>query len=195
MNEENLRYTIEHGIYGTPKGSSELKSKIRVGDHIVVYVGKIGCSELCESFAAVLEVVSDWRRSSKPTWPDEVRDNEVKYPWVVDVRVLASGKVLIDEVYSELSKILPLEKSQSKLSKSKRVIRFGTKLRRFGMNFSKKPVSNELCELIMRRLRAGSKVAFEHETVKDWLREIGEVLGYYVKTEFESGGYRFDVVW
>jgi predicted RNA-binding protein len=187
MNEENLRYTIEHGIYGTPKGSSELKSKIRVGDRIVVYVRKRGCSELCESFAAVLEVVSDWRRSSKPTWPDEVRDNEVKYPWVVDVRVLASGKVLIDEVYSELSKILPLEESQGKLS--------GSKLRIFGMNFSKKPVSNELCELIMRRLRAGSKVAFEHETVKDWLREIGEVLGYYVRTEFESGGYRFDVAW
>jgi len=54
---------------------------------------------------------------------------------------------------------------------------------------------HELCELIMRRLRAGSKVAFEHETVKDWLREIGEMLGYYVRTEFESDGYRFDVVW
>jgi predicted RNA-binding protein len=160
MSEENLRYTIEHGIYGTPKGSSELKSKIRVGDHIIVYVGKIGCSELCESFATVLEVVSDWRRSSKPTWPDEVRDNEVKYPWVIDVRVLASGKVPIDEVYSELSKILPLEKSQGKLSKSKRVIGFGTKLRIFGMNFSKKTVPNELCELIMRRLRAINEAMF-----------------------------------
>jgi len=188
MNEENLRYTIEHGIYGIPnKRAERLVQQVRVGDHIVVYVMKKGCSELCESFAAVLEVVSDWRRSSKPTWPDEVRDNEVKYPWVVDVRVLASGKVPIDEVYSELSKILPLEESQGKLS--------GSKLRIFGMNFSKKPVSNELCELIMRRLRAGSKVAFEHETVKDWLREIGEVLGYYVRTEFENDIHRFDVVW
>jgi len=196
MNEENLRYTIEHGIYGiTSKRAEKLVQQVRVGDRIVVYVMKKGCGELCESFAAVLEVVSDWRRSSRPTWPDEVRGNEVKYPWVVDVRILASGKVPIDEVYSELSKILPLEESQSKLSKSKRVIRFGTKLRRFGMNFSKKPVPNELCELIMRRLRAGSKVAFEHETVKDWLREIGEVLGYYVRTEFENDIHRFDVVW
>jgi predicted RNA-binding protein len=188
MSEENLRYTIEHGIYGIPsKRAEKLVQLVRVGDRIVVYVMKEDCKDLCESFAAVLEVVSDWRRSSKPTWPDEVKDNEVKYPWVVDVRVLASGKVLIDEVYSELSKILPLEESQGKLS--------GSKLRIFGMNFSKKPVSNELCELIMRRLRAGSKVAFDHETVKDWLVEIGEVLGYYVKTEFESGGYRFDVAW
>jgi len=188
MNEENLRYTIEHGIYGIPsKRAEKLVQQVRVGDRIVVYVMKEDCKDLCESFAAVLEVVSDWRRSSKPTWPDEVKDNEVKYPWVVDVRVLASGKVLIDEVYSELSKILPLEESQGKLS--------GSKLRIFGMNFSKKPVSNELCELIMRRLRAGSKVAFDHETVKDWLREIGEVLGYYVRTEFENDIHRFDVVW
>jgi predicted RNA-binding protein len=161
MNEENLRYTIEHGIYGIPnKRAEKLVQQVRVGDRIVIYVMKKGCGELCESFAAVLEVVSDWRRSSKPTWPDEVKDNEVKYPWVVDVRVLASGKVPIDEVYSELSKILPLEESQGKLSKSKRVIGFGTKLRIFGMNFSKKPVPNELCELIMRRLRAINEAVF-----------------------------------
>jgi hypothetical protein len=36
---------------------------------------------------------------------------------------------------------------------------------------------------------------FDHETVKGWLVEIGEVLGYHVRTEFESGGYRFDVAW
>jgi len=36
---------------------------------------------------------------------------------------------------------------------------------------------------------------FNHKIVKGWLVEIGEVLGYYVRTEFESGGYRFDVVW
>jgi len=31
---------------------------------------------------------------------------------------------------------------------------------------------------------------FDHKIVKGWLVEIGEVLGYYVKTEFESSGYR-----
>jgi hypothetical protein len=36
---------------------------------------------------------------------------------------------------------------------------------------------------------------FDHETVKGWLVEIGEVLGYYVKTEFERDVHRFDVVW
>ena len=34
-----------------------------------------------------------------------------------------------------------------------------------------------------------------HEDVKDWLAEIGKVLGYYTKAEYESGGYRFDVAW
>jgi len=198
MSEENLRYTIEHGIYGIPsKRAEKLVQLVRVGDRIVVYVMKKGCSELCESFAAILEVASDWRRSSRPTWPDEVRDNEVKYPWVVDVRVLASGKVPINEVYGELSKIIPeLEEIRAKLSRSGKPANLGTILRVY-LNKEEKEGSapHEVCELIMRRLRAGSNVAFEHETVKDWLVEIGEVLGYYVKTEFERGGYRFDVVW
>ena len=34
-----------------------------------------------------------------------------------------------------------------------------------------------------------------HEDVKGWLAEIGKVLGYYTKAEYESGGYRFDVAW
>jgi hypothetical protein len=37
--------------------------------------------------------------------------------------------------------------------------------------------------------------SFDHETVKGWLVKIGEVLGYYVKTEFEGDIHRFDVVW
>jgi len=45
----------------------------------------------------------------------------------------------------------------------------------------------------MKRLKAGSETVFNHETVKSRLRGVGEVLSYYVETEFESGGYRFDV--
>ena len=37
--------------------------------------------------------------------------------------------------------------------------------------------------------------SFGHETVKGWLREVGELLGYYARAEYESGGYRFDVAW
>ena len=36
---------------------------------------------------------------------------------------------------------------------------------------------------------------FDHKIVKGWLVEIGEVLGYYVRTEFENDIHRFDVVW
>jgi hypothetical protein len=63
------------------------------------------------------------------------------------------------------------------------------------MNFRRESVPNELCELIMKRLKAGSETVFNHETVKSRLRGVGEVLSYYVETEFESGGYRFDVAW
>ena len=37
--------------------------------------------------------------------------------------------------------------------------------------------------------------SFGHESVKGWLEEVGELLGYHVVAEYVSEGYRFDVVW
>jgi len=36
--------------------------------------------------------------------------------------------------------------------------------------------------------------SFGHESVKGWLREVGELLGYHVVAEYVSD-YRFDVAW
>jgi hypothetical protein len=36
---------------------------------------------------------------------------------------------------------------------------------------------------------------YNHEEVKSWLQEIGEVLGYYVYPEFRDEQYRFDIVY
>ena len=36
---------------------------------------------------------------------------------------------------------------------------------------------------------------FSHESVKGWLEEVGELLGYHVVAEYVSEGYRFDVTW
>jgi hypothetical protein len=60
-------------------------------------------------------------------------------------------------------------------------------------NASGKPVGSELCELIKARLQSTGGRVFSHEDVKGWLREVGELLGYHVVTEYESEGYRFDV--
>ena len=39
------------------------------------------------------------------------------------------------------------------------------------------------------------EVDYNHEEVKSWLQEIGEVLGYYVHPEFKDEQYRFDIVY
>ncbi|GAB6946854.1 hypothetical protein JCM16161A_09840 [Vulcanisaeta sp. JCM 16161] len=109
MNEENYRYAIENGIYGLPEQSSRLRKLIKPGDKFIVYIIKRDCKELCESFVATLEITSDWRRSNKPLWPDEVREGKIFYPWVVNVKVIVSGKVEFNEIKDELSKILGMK--------------------------------------------------------------------------------------
>ena len=195
MNEENLNYTINHGVYGLPEKSAErLRALINIGDNLLVYVIKKGCSELCESFAAVLEVASGWRESGKPTWPDEVKEGVVKYPWVVDVNVVVKGKVSYSEVYSELTR-LQLEDIRRRLQKAGRRVGFGSVLRILSANVSAKPLEGEVCELIKARLQPMGRVVFTHDDVKGWLMDVGELLGYYAVTEYVSEGYRFDVVW
>jgi len=39
------------------------------------------------------------------------------------------------------------------------------------------------------------EVDYNHEEVKSWLQEIGEVLGYYTYPEFGDELYRFDIVY
>ena len=102
MSEENYRYTIENGVYGLPEGSSWLKDQIRPGDRLVVYIGKSNCSELCQSFVAVLEVTSEWRESSGPTWPDETREGKVLYRWVINVKPIVIGRVNFNDIKDKL---------------------------------------------------------------------------------------------
>lgn len=104
MTEENYRYTVEHGVYGLPEGLSWLSNRIRSGDRLVIYIKREGCSELCQSFVAVLEVAGDWEESSKPTWPDEVKEDRILYPRIVDVRALVTGRVSFDDVKDMFSR-------------------------------------------------------------------------------------------
>jgi len=39
------------------------------------------------------------------------------------------------------------------------------------------------------------EVDYDHEEVKSWLQEIGEVLGYYTYPEYADEQYRFDIVY
>jgi len=97
----------------------------------------------------------------------------VKYPWVVDVKVVVKGRVSYSEVYTELTR--PLEDG-SRLLKAGRRGGFGKVLRKFSANFSGKPVGSGLCELIKARLQSMGGRIFSHESVKGWLRRLVNYL-------------------
>ena len=106
MSEENFNTVLARQVFGFPSRiGKNLSQKVKPGDKIIVYVTKRDCKDYCRSFAAVLEVAGPWRESPGPTWPDEVREHEVKYNPIVDVRVLVEGKLSLDEAAGELGKL------------------------------------------------------------------------------------------
>ena len=110
MSEENLNIVLTRQVFGFhSRMGGVLSPQVTPGDKIIVYVTERECSEYCGSFAAVLEIAGPWRESPGPTWPDEVREGKVKYDPVVDVKVLAKGKLRLDEVAGELGKLLGFE--------------------------------------------------------------------------------------
>ena len=150
MSEENYWYTVKNGIYGIRRACSErfkdFKAKVRPGDRLIVYVlkGK-RCGDLCGSFVAILEVVSEWRESNKPTWPDEIKKNEILYPWIINVKVIINGKVTLDEIKDELSRI------------TNRKVDNIRGIRALSMCFSRKPLPKGVGELIEEKLKKSSK--------------------------------------
>ena len=188
MSEENYRFTIERHIYGLPEGLEWLRGRIRSGDRLVVYVIKRGCKELCRSFVAVLEVVSEWKRSTGPTWPDEVRENRVLYPWIVNVRVVAEGKIEFDSVRNEISKILGINIENPQILRG----------------YMQKELPSDFGKLIEERLRttprpittttATSEPAqYTHDALVNMVRDIGVWLDFDVRLDYRIDNFIVDV--
>ncbi|MGC8544023.1 MAG: EVE domain-containing protein, partial [Vulcanisaeta sp.] len=174
------------GVYGLPKKSSKVRNLIKHGDRLVVYIMKRDCKELCGSFVAVLEAVGEWRRSNSPLWPDEVREGKILYPWIINVKVIVNGTVKFAEVKDELSKLLGRE------------IKDPGKLRPYSVYYSGKPLPSGVGELIEGKLRGAetTKVvtegSFNHDELVSVVRDIGEWLGFKVKTEYQIDNFRVD---
>lgn len=184
MTEENYRHTLEKRIYGLPAKLSRIKDLIKPGDKLVVYVMKKGCSELCSSFTAVLRVAGDWRMSTRPFWPDEVREGKVKYPWVVDVEAVAVGKVEFGSVKGEISRLLS------------RNISSPDKLRIY--MWGRNGLPSVVGELIEERLKStpiagGEKAGLSHDELVEMVEDIGRWLGFEVATNYSIDNFRVDV--
>lgn len=196
LNEENYLVCEEKRLYGTPRDYTKL---VKPGDKLVVYVLKEGCRELCQSFAAVWEVAGRWRESAGPTWPDEVEEGRVKYPWVVEVKPVAAGRLPIGEVAPLLAKY-GIDGPQ--------------KLRLYSLYYRRAPLPPELGRAIEERLSAsvppsqhaaaGGRLSVGgrrrgvgrvHDAVSEMLVEVGGLLGFYGEREVENSPFRHDVVW
>nr|WP_274379601.1 EVE domain-containing protein [Vulcanisaeta thermophila] len=195
MTEENYRYMRGHLIYGLPEKSKNFAEKIKPGDRLVVYVMQENCEELCGSFTAVVEVVGEWRESSKPQFPDEEREGKVLYPRVVDVRFIAEGVVKFDEVKDELSRIL----KEKEILREKDLDLKGLRM----LYIRKKPLPDELGRLIEERLRASqgavsykperSHTGYSHNKLVEMVRDIGVWLGFKAEINHEIDNFRVDV--
>ncbi|RFA94634.1 hypothetical protein CGL51_09510 [Pyrobaculum aerophilum] len=185
LDEENFKYTVERGIYGLPESASGLAQFIKPGHRLVAYVMKEGCRELCQSFAAVLEIAGEWRKSTKPIWPDEREKGIVLYPWVVDVRVLAKGRVEFSKVKERLEELLGRGLDAKKL-------------RLYALYYAKRPLPPGVGEFLEEELRKGQVTEtrgaeFTHEDLLMAVVEVGRWLGFRVEREYRIDNFRVDV--
>ena len=182
--EENLKRVVELGLYALPETVAEVAKRIKPGDKLVVYVMKEGCRELCQSFAAVLEVAGQWRESKRPIWPEEVEEGRVKYPLVVDVKVVTRGKVEFSKIRERLEELIGAEGLDTK------------KLRLYALYYAKRPLPPGVGEFIEEELRraerraAGEELA--HGELVEAVVEVGRWLGFRVEREYRIDNFRVD---
>jgi len=86
VTEENYQVIRQHRVYGAPATTRrDITRLIRPGDIIILYVSKRGAKSLGGRVAAAYRVKTEWHVEDKPLWPDEQRENRVKYPYRVSL--------------------------------------------------------------------------------------------------------------
>ena len=82
LSEDNWEIVKRENVYGAPepKRFKPVHELIEPGDVLIFYVRKKDSKKYGGKFVGAYRVVSTWYREDKPLWPDEIRDNTVKYP-------------------------------------------------------------------------------------------------------------------
>ena len=141
VSEENWHIIRENNIYGAPetKGFKPAYELIKPGDIVIFYVKKTGSETLGGKFVGVFKAASEWYREDKPLWPDEIRENRVKYPWRIKLEPIKLGTVSFEELIPKLEFIRNKERAYAYL------VGTPANLRR--------PIPEEDAKLIMESLR------------------------------------------
>ena len=117
VSEENWHIIRENNIYGAPepRGFKPAYELIKPGDIIIFYVKKKGSKNLGGKFVGAFKVCSEWYRENRPLWPDEIRENRVKYPWRIKLEPIKLGTVSFEELVPKLEFIRNKERAYAYL--------------------------------------------------------------------------------
>lgn len=170
---ENWQLAFEHGrIWGLRPRLQDRWERIQEGDKILIYVmkpvgGIVGYGTIRRKF-----------KQDKPLWPDEIKRNEVIWPYRFDFDVdylLPQDRWDKDRVVTKHIRLMaPIAPQVIKDDEAANVIRL------------LKPTKPA-------RSKKGA-VAY-HDVIKNMLVEIGKMQGYIAESEYSMDGARIDVVW
>ncbi|MFP3485151.1 MAG: EVE domain-containing protein [Vulcanisaeta sp.] len=194
VRERTFMEILERGVYGcTDPQCGLLMTRVRRGDWLVVFVSGFGCKSYCKSFAAVLEVVSDWVRARVGNWGN-----------VVEVRPIALGKVELGSIAGKLT----FMRGRRSVTEALHSVD--------PANPTAMPMPRQDAELIIEEMRRQSKpkpaiealtsggagkvveevgAAGDVEEVMRALEEVGQLLGYHPVRNYDTGTYTLAQAW
>jgi len=185
----NWEMVKKHNIWATY--SENAINKVKKGDIIIFYLVGHGI------FCGIFEITSEWLKSSKLIWPDEIRENTKKYPFECSLKPIKIGEAILAELIPHLSFITNKGMPGSYL----RGTHGGP------ANFGR-PIPYEDYKIILESFSEMDKEAItpvtdefttEHDEVISKLLEIGSFLGFEVSDSLEdtriAKGAVVDTVW
>lgn len=114
LSELNWDKVKNLNIHGVPE-DSKAPDLVEKGDRIVFYIAKKDSERLGGKFVGVYRTVSPWFREDRLLWPDEVRENRVKYPYRVRIEPLMLATVSFEELVPKLSFVAKKDRANAYL--------------------------------------------------------------------------------
>jgi len=106
--EDELETIINKGKFAVEDYCPAVKL-IEPGDGLIFYVKRKGAKRFGGKIAGVFKVLSPWRREEELLMPNEIADNELKYPMRVDVKPIKLGSADFETLAWNLSFIVEKE--------------------------------------------------------------------------------------
>jgi len=188
VDEDNWKIVKKDDVWGTY--SKTATEKVKLGDEIIFYVIDKGV------FSGVYKIVSEWYETKELRWADEFEEKKKIYPYEVKLKPVKLGEVDVRRLKNELSFL--------------NVQYWMLRLRGIhGLPANNaNPINEKDYNLIISEMKPIEKTPEiikpkeitkrpTHDEIKLMLKDIGEILGFYVKDEEYTPDsiYRCDVTW